>query len=132
MKMFLTLSVVLATLALGGCLDVRPGLPSDPDALTSRDSTRGQLLADNTMKRSTRPKHEYRHAINKEFEEEMFNLRLQFEKRKITFDQLSRQGSEIEARKVERLNELDKNFGFSAPLRRALTCETTGRTTFCD
>ena len=132
MKMFLTFSVALTTLALGGCLDVRPSQPLDPDAPASRDMIRAQTWADNTMKRSTRPKHEYRQEINKQFEEEMFNLRLQFEMRKITFEQLSRQGSEIEARKVERLDELDKNFGVSSPLPRALSCETKGRSTFCD
>ncbi len=131
MKTFWLVGVVMTTLALGGCLNVRPGQPVEPDMISARDPAKGIFFADGEMSRSIHPKHEYRYAINKEFEEQMFNLRLRFEKRKITFEQLSREGNEIEARKAERLKELDKAFGVSPPLTRAMTCETTGRTTFC-
>ena len=130
MKLFLTMGVVVATFALGGCVIVAPGRSIDMEA--GESPAQARELNGAMLQRHIRHKYEYVDAINSNHQDALVELRSRLELRQISYKKFLAEKAQLEAQKAEQRYEMEKNYEAELNSGRSISCHTTGRRTVCD
>ena len=128
MKFFLTPTLLVMVLCLGGCLNIKAGQQMDPEEGSGVNTYSWPAILQNTLKH----KYEYKIEINNQFQTELFDLRARLESHKITHEEYLKEEAEIRARNSMRLNEMEREYGAALNDQRSINCHTSARKTICD
>jgi hypothetical protein len=132
MNVFLMVGALVATLSLGGCLNVAPGQPMDSEVGSGENASSSSALSGAALQRNIQRKYEFVNAINDDYEDSLVELRSRLEMRKITYPEYQAEKAEIAARKTQRRYMMEKDYEATLNSNRSTACHTTGRTTLCD
>ena len=132
MNVVLRAGAIMATLALAGCLNVAPGQQRDVEGSYETRASNSSPLSNAAMQRNISHKYEYVNAINDDYQDEMVELRSRLEMHKITYMEYEEEKAQVAARKAQRRYEMEKDYEAKLNSGRSITCQTTGRRTFCE